>query len=58
MREIECSDSETPVEILRRVVPGACVDHMRVALDGEYREWHTPVGHAREMAVIPPVSGG
>lgn len=30
----------------------------RIAIDLEYRAWDEPVGHAREMAIIPPVSGG
>jgi molybdopterin synthase sulfur carrier subunit len=59
-REIQCASTETPEEILRRAVPGLpiAIAHLRVALDGEYSGWHTPVGKARELAVIPPVSGG
>jgi molybdopterin converting factor small subunit len=29
-----------------------------VAVDGEYHEWDAPLGSAREVALIPPVSGG
>jgi molybdopterin converting factor small subunit len=30
----------------------------RVAVDGEYHDWDAPLGAAREIALIPPVSGG
>jgi len=34
------------------------LDSLRVALDCEFTTWETPVGNARELAFIPPVSGG
>ena len=50
---------ETPREILRRIAPqfepGKSI---RVAIDLEYADWDKPVGTARELALIPPVSGG
>jgi len=43
--------ADTPVGVLR---PGQCV----VALDREYAAADAPVAGAREIALIPPVSGG
>jgi molybdopterin synthase sulfur carrier subunit len=53
-----CAREETARAILGRIAPGVSLAHWRVALDGEYATWDTPVGTAREMAIIPPVSGG
>lgn len=56
---IECEPWETPRQILQRVhstaIPPA---EWRVALDLEFADWDAPVREAREMAIIPPVSGG
>ncbi|MEO8350304.1 MAG: MoaD/ThiS family protein [Chthoniobacteraceae bacterium] len=57
-REIEGAATETPREILRRLAPDLETKNLRVALDQEYADWDQPIGNAREMAVIPPVSGG
>jgi len=55
----DCEPTETPREIFRRVAPqfdpGKII---RVAVDQEYADWDQPVGHATELALIPPVSGG
>jgi molybdopterin synthase sulfur carrier subunit len=57
-RKVTCEPEETPRELLQRLVPGVSVEGMRVALDCEYASWDAPIGAARELAVIPPVSGG
>lgn len=57
-RAVACSPDETPRGIVLRLVPEARLAHLRVALDCEYVTWDTPVGAARELAIIPPVSGG
>lgn len=58
-KDFECGSGETPREILRRIAPqfdpGKTI---RVAVDQEYADWDKPVGAARELALIPPVSGG
>jgi len=57
-RLVECSPTETPRQILARLAPTAACGTMRVALDCEYTDWDAPIGEARELAFIPPVSGG
>jgi molybdopterin synthase sulfur carrier subunit len=57
-RTVACSHDETPRVIVLRLAPEAQLAHLRVALDCEYVTWDTPVGSARELAIIPPVSGG
>ncbi len=57
-REIECNTTETPRAILARIAPTLDPTSMRVAVDCEYHDWDTPIGTARELALIPPVSGG
>ena len=58
-KSVDCQPDETPREILRRVAPefdpGKTI---RVAVNQEYADWDRPVGHATELALIPPVSGG
>lgn len=57
-REVECKPLDTPREIVQRLAPNAALAMMRVAVDCEYRGWDEAVGTARELAIIPPVSGG
>jgi molybdopterin converting factor small subunit len=57
-REIACDPDDTPLTIVRRIAPQVNLDSLRVALDCEFTTWDTPVGDARELAFIPPVSGG
>ncbi len=57
-RAVPCAPEETPRAIVERLAPGALITHLRVALDCEYADWDAPIGSAREMAIIPPVSGG
>jgi molybdopterin synthase sulfur carrier subunit len=57
-RMVECAPEETPRAIVARVVSGVRFDAWRVAVDEEYHSWDAPLGSAREIALIPPVSGG
>jgi molybdopterin synthase sulfur carrier subunit len=57
-RAVECAPSETPRAIVGRLAPSAALEKMRVAVDQEYAEWDAAIGEARELAIIPPVSGG
>ena len=58
-KDFECAASETPRDIFRRLAPqfdpGKSI---RIAVNQEYADWDKPVGHATELALIPPVSGG
>ncbi|MBK1884224.1 MoaD/ThiS family protein [Luteolibacter pohnpeiensis] len=55
---VACSAEETLRELVRRIAPNANLEHLRIAVDCEFAEWDTPIGNAREVALIPPVSGG
>ena len=33
-------------------------DDVRLAVNGVYRSWETPIADGDELALIPPVSGG
>ena len=55
---VECSAGDTPQQIVARLCPGFDPATARVALDCEYAAWNAPVDGARELAVLPPVSGG
>jgi sulfur-carrier protein len=57
-REVEAFPDDTPRGLLLRLRPGADLGHLRVALDCEFAEWDLPLGNARELAILPPVSGG
>ena len=57
-RVVECSASDTPREVILRLAPGAALENVRVAVDQEYASWDAPISEAREIALIPPVSGG
>lgn len=57
-RAVECAPGDTPRAVLARIAPAAALGTMRVALDHEYADWDAPIGAARELAIIPPVSGG
>ena len=58
-RIVECQPSDTARMILEKAAPDLnLVSSMRVAVDCEYRSWDEPVGEAKELALIPPVSGG
>ncbi len=55
---VDVGDTETPREILREIAPGVSLEGLRVAVDCEFADWDSPVGKGREIALIPPVSGG
>jgi len=57
-RAVPCTPDDTPRQIVSRLWPAVEFAHLRVALDLEYATWDTPIGAARELAIIPPVSGG
>ena len=57
-RNLEYQPDQTARELILGLAPGATLGTMRVAVDQEYRGWDEPIGLAREIAVIPPVSGG
>ena len=58
IRAVACAPEDTPRAIIERILPAVPLAHLRVALDLEYVTWDTPVGTARELAILPPVSGG
>lgn len=57
-RIVECSESDTARAIIERLAPTVDLRITRIAIDGEYRGCDEPVGTARELALLPPVSGG
>ena len=57
-RDVPCESDDTPRTLLLRLRPDANLTHLRVAVDCEFADWDAPLGSARELAVIPPVSGG
>lgn len=57
-RTVECEPGDTARTILARVAPAVLCEGWRVAVDEEYQSWDAPIGTAREIALVPPVSGG
>lgn len=57
-RAVECAPAESARAVLARVAPDFDVTSLRVAVDGEYHDWDDAIGEVREIALIPPVSGG
>lgn len=57
-RVVDCEARETPRAILARIEPRFSTENLRVAVDEEYADWDRAIGEAREIALIPPVSGG
>ena len=58
-QEVEADPTATPLALFQHVNPDFAPGVARVAVDGNYHEWGTPIGaEAREVAIIPPVSGG
>ena len=57
-RTVSCSPDDTPRMLVSRIAPAADLAHLRVAVDCEFADWDAPIGNAREIALIPPVSGG
>ena len=57
-RSVPVEPGDTPRRLLLRLRPEAKLGMFRVAVDGEFAEWDTPLDGAGELAIIPPVSGG
>jgi molybdopterin synthase sulfur carrier subunit len=57
-KEIKLMAGETPRELMARIVPGVSLNGLRVAIDQTFVDWDKPVSEAKEMALLPPVSGG
>ena len=57
-RLVECGPNDSPRAIMARIDSDFSTENLRVALDEEYAEWDRAIGDAREIALIPPVSGG
>jgi molybdopterin converting factor small subunit len=57
--EVTAVPSDTPRTLFVRAVSNFTPGTARVAVDCEYGDWDAPIGaQAREIAIIPPVSGG
>lgn len=58
-QEVEADATATPLDLFQRENSDFSPGVARVAVNGNYHEWSAPIGNdAREVAVIPPVSGG
>ena len=57
-RVVECDANDSPRAIMARIAPHFSTENLRVAVDEEYADWDRAIGEAREIALIPPVSGG
>jgi molybdopterin synthase sulfur carrier subunit len=56
---VECAAIDSALDVVTQLKPGWIPPTgWRVALDQNYADWNTPVGSAKELAVLPPVSGG
>ena len=57
--EIRAEAESTPLALFQRANPDFTPGVARVAVNGNYWDWDAPIGgEAREIAIIPPVSGG
>jgi molybdopterin converting factor small subunit len=58
-REVAAEAGLTPLELFQTAHPDFSPGVARVAVNGNYHDWNSPIGpDAREVAIIPPVSGG
>ena len=58
-REVDADMSDTPRMLFARASEHFQPGVARVAVDSVYHDWDAPIGaEAREVAIIPPVSGG
>jgi molybdopterin converting factor small subunit len=58
-RLVECAPDETLRAIVERNAPGFDFTSARAAVNCEYAAWDDAAGAlAREIAILPPVSGG
>lgn len=58
--EVEANETLSAFEFLESRWPGSLdkTPSSRIALDMEYVSKDTPLGGAKELAILPPVSGG
>ena len=58
LQSAAATPAELYAELARRypftLAPGV----LRVAINGEFREWHTPLSAGDAVVFIPPVAGG
>jgi molybdopterin converting factor small subunit len=58
-QEVEAEADATPLQLFQSVTADFSPGVARVAVNGNYHEWNAAIGSdAREIAIIPPVSGG
>jgi molybdopterin converting factor small subunit len=58
-QEVTAEDHDTPRVLFARAKADFQPGVARVAVDCQYHDWDEPIGAAaREIAIIPPVSGG
>ena len=58
-RQIVAEPGDTPRTLFARVAPEFDPAQARAAVNCEYHDWDAPIRDtAREVAIIPPVSGG
>ena len=57
-RVVDCAAADSARTVMARIATAVSCESLRVAVDCEYRGWDEPLGTARELALIPPVSGG
>jgi molybdopterin converting factor small subunit len=56
---VNCTPSQSPLEIISALSPEISTKNWRVAVDCNYHAWNKAIGPlAKEIAIIPPVSGG
>jgi molybdopterin converting factor small subunit len=57
--EVDADSADTPRILFERVSANFEPGTARAAVDCVYHDWDAPIGaSAKEVAVIPPVSGG
>jgi molybdopterin converting factor small subunit len=57
--ELPADPEITPLQLFQRAQGEFSPGVARVAVNGNYHDWNVPIGpDAREVAMIPPVSGG
>lgn len=61
-QETVVTSAATPGELYRELAQrhgfSLPVDRVRVAIDGEFTAWDTPLRDGAELVFIPPVAGG
>jgi molybdopterin converting factor small subunit len=58
-RQMEAEAEQTPLQLFQRADQSFDPGVARAAVNGSYHDWGAPIGtDAREIAILPPVSGG